>query len=84
MIRLRQDIFNAYGKQCACCGESQKEFLTIDHINGDGAKHRRERNGSNLYVWLRQNDYPEGFQTLCWNCNCAKHIYGICPHNKKE
>ena len=28
--------------KCQCCGENHYEFLTIDHINGDGAKHRRE------------------------------------------
>jgi hypothetical protein len=26
---------------CACCGESLIGFLTLDHINGDGAQHRK-------------------------------------------
>ena len=28
--------------QCACCGETEVDFLGIDHIDGDGAQHRRE------------------------------------------
>ncbi len=42
-LRRREKVFNHYGKKCACCGESIYEFLTIDHINNDGAKHKRER-----------------------------------------
>src|SRR5215469_14892323 len=58
---------------CACCGEKQLEFLTIDHINGDGRKHRREAGvGSHLYAWPVRNNFPDGFQVLCFNCNCSK------------
>lgn len=72
--------FNHYGKQCAFCNQSTFIFLTIDHINNDGAEHRKSlRNGKNqghnIYAWLRKNNYPKGFQTLCYNCNCAKNHY---------
>ena len=69
----------AYGKRCQCCGETQLEFLTIDHILGWRAT-LAPRSGNRLYRWLRNNSYPEGFQVLCWNCNCAKGIMGGCPH----
>jgi len=69
---------------CACCGESIFEFLTIDHMNNDGAEHRRqmEHGGRTIYRWLIQHDFPKGFQVLCYNCNCAKGHHGICPHKK--
>ena len=72
----------AYGGECACCGESIKEFLTIDHINGDGAKDRKIRGvGHTFYRWLRKNNWPQGrLQLLCWNCNCSKGTRGYCPH----
>jgi hypothetical protein len=35
--RNRDLVFAHYGEQCACCGESERLFLTIDHINNDGA-----------------------------------------------
>ena len=69
--------------RCACCGEDNYFFLGFDHINNDGAKFRRE-NGSgaiHLAYWLTKNNYPEGIQILCHNCNFAKgHYGGFCPH----
>ena len=69
---------------CNCCGESIKDFLGIDHENNDGAKHRKEiGGGSKLYKWLIDNNFPDGFQVLCHNCNLAKGFYGRCPHTLK-
>ena len=78
--KLRTSVFEHYGNKCACCGEDRWEFLTIDHINGDGRKHKKEvRN--RLHSWLRLNNYPVGYQVLCFNCNCGRSINkGICPH----
>jgi len=84
--RLRDEVFDAYGGKCACCGESRKEYLTIDHVNGGGKKHRKEinaRTSQEFYRWLKQNNYPEGFQVLCFNCNCGKGTYSVSPHNKE-
>ena len=42
---LRDRVLHHYSNgtmECACCGESHNEFLTIHHINGNGADHRRE------------------------------------------
>lgn len=84
--RRKMDVLTHYGgtpPQCACCGENHVEFLTIDHIDGDGAEHRRAiGRGSGLatYRWLRNNGYPKGFRVLCWNCNAALHMFGKCPH----
>jgi hypothetical protein len=66
---------------CVCCRESDIRFLTIDHINGGGRQHVRTLKTS-LYAWLRREGFPSGFQTLCWNCNAARHIYGRCPHQE--
>ncbi len=80
--RYRKDVMGHYGGECACCGESEDEFLSIDHKDNDGAKHRRVVNGSRLYRWLMKNDYPGNFQILCMNCNWAKGRYGMCPHER--
>lgn len=69
--------------KCACCGEDIYEFLTIDHINGGGHKHRKQIGMGNLYRWLRKNNFPKGYQVLCFNCNCGKIKNGcICPHKR--
>jgi hypothetical protein len=85
--RMRNEVLTAYGGRCACCGEEDYAFLTIDHVNEDGATHRGKRGkNSALYVyrWLIKNDYPDGFQVLCFNCNCARSMRGdgVCPHKR--
>ena len=83
--KLRSEAYAAYGGRCVCCGESRPQFLTIDHVNGDGAEHRkRVAPGCMILQWLQQRGWPqEGFQLLCWNCNCAKGIRGGCPHERE-
>ncbi|MEK6883367.1 MAG: hypothetical protein AABY22_27310 [Nanoarchaeota archaeon] len=84
-VSVKFDILNYYsnGKfECACCGENNYFFLTLDHINNDGKKDRKL--GISFYFKLRNNNYPEGIQILCWNCNSAKGIFGVCPHNDKN
>ena len=81
-LELRISALNAYSNnnpKCKCCGESIIEFLAIDHVNNNGAEHRR-RIKKQLHRWLRDNNYPKGFQVLCHNCNIAKAFYKICPH----
>ena len=80
--KLKSDVLNAYGGKCNCCSESNHIFLSIDHIKGQGTKHRNKIGGNTnlLYRWLRKNNYPKDFQVLCFNCNRAKHFNGICPH----
>lgn len=82
-ILLKLEVLAHYGNQmCACCGLTDWEFLTIDHINGGGTKHRKElgKGGINFYKWLRANSYPSGYRVLCFNCNCTRGMYGYCPH----
>lgn len=77
-------VFDHYGWKCKCCGESHKEFLTIDHIYGDGNKHRKQGIKTNkIYYWLIKNNFPKEFQTLCFNCNCSNGHFGYCPHEKE-
>lgn len=84
-FKLKVEVLTYYSNgtpRCVCCGESIIYFLTIDHVNNNGAEHRKEINCSGtLYSWLKRNNYPEGYQVLCFNCNCGKQInHGICPH----
>ena len=87
--QIKLAVFEKYGgARCACCAEERLEFLSIDHINGGGAKHREQitgdrRNGSNLYFWLRTQGFPPGFRVLCMNCNFAIGHFGYCPHERE-
>lgn len=84
--RLRQAVLDRYGRACACCGEDHEEFLAIDHIKGGGNKHRKELGvmaGSAFYRWLIKQGLPDGYRTLCHNCNMATRLGGVCPHQKE-
>lgn len=70
--------------QCACCEERNVLFLTVDHVNNDGAAHRRQLGYQNIFSWLIKNGCPAGFQILCANCNLAKGWYGCCPHGRSH
>ena len=86
--KLRRDVLEHYSNgllKCGCCGESQYRFLTLDHVGGGGGVHRRslKTGAGGVYRDIRQRDYPEGFQVLCYNCNCGRaHNNGVCPHEE--
>lgn len=68
--------------KCNCCGETTLAFLTFDHLNNGGSAHRRTFKGS-LMAQLRRDGYPEGYQVLCFNCNCGRAVNkNICPHKE--
>jgi hypothetical protein len=90
--RFRDDRYAAllhysYGDiKCACCGERTIEFLALDHVNNDGAAHRRSLGagvywGSHFFAWLRKTGYTyTALAVMCHNCNQARSWYGRCPH----
>ena len=62
--------------QCVECGVRDIRVLTIDHVGGKGRQHLRSigvKGGSQFYKWLVRHGFPEGFRTLCFNCNCSKN-----------
>jgi hypothetical protein len=80
--RLRNIVLNHYGKFCRCCGETNTKFLTLDHIDNGGNQHRKKvGNGIQYWRWFIKNEFPDGFQVLCYNCNCGRYRNnGVCPH----
>jgi len=56
-------------------------MLTLDHVNDDGAQFRialyktnQGRSGQRAYRWIVKNNFPPGFQCLCWNHQWAKQL----------
>lgn len=88
-LALKLQVFNTYGGCiCKCCGETNLEFLSIDHVNNDGAKHRKtifgkNKVGGSFYEWLKKNNFPIdiGLRVLCMNCNFSLGHFGYCPHS---
>lgn len=81
---LKREVLAHYSTtadpQCVCCGEAGIVFLALDHVDNDGGTHRRTIGQGQVLRWIKRNDFPAGFQTLCMNCNWAKHALGSCPH----
>jgi hypothetical protein len=82
--RIRVEVLEHYGGRCACCGETEFDFLTIDHPDMDGTDERkrlRVHGGPGFYHWLRKEGFPTHVRLLCYNCNLgARHHGGVCPH----
>lgn len=92
--RVKRETLEAYGgASCICCGETLLDGLTLEHINGDGASHRRHatvnapgrpaRGGYPFYLWLRSQGYPREtpLRVLCSTCNLSSRRHGgVCGH----
>lgn len=76
-MKMKAKFFEHYGAECAICHEKNKDVLTIDHINDNGAEHRKKV-GDNTYCVIKdleRRNWPTGeVQTLCYNCNNKKKM----------
>lgn len=84
-IKLKQRIMLLYSDPVACarCGFTNLDGLVLDHVNNDGAKHRKEASiacrgsktsGSRIYEYINKHGKIEGLQVLCANCNTIKQL----------
>lgn len=77
--RVKEQVLTHYGGgklACLHCGITDIRVLTIDHIYNNGYKERQTkwRGGVSLYYALRGGKFPEGYQTLCFNCQWIKEL----------
>ena len=85
-----QVLGEMYGNKCVCCGETERMFLTIDHIDGVPSDHLtssgKRIGGNQLMNRLFQYFETHGVrdprcQMLCFNCNLgSERNDGMCPH----
>lgn len=85
----KKRVLTYYGNgelACVKCGFEDLRALSIDHIGGGGSNHRRtlKEPRNNFYHWLEKHYYPDGYQTLCMNCQFIKReVEKECSHLKK-
>lgn len=83
--KIKDIVFASYGGyQCACCGETRKSMLQLDHLENDGSRQRVaagcSKGGIGFYRWIVANNFPKILQVLCANCNWSKKKHGVCEH----
>jgi hypothetical protein len=81
---LKLEVLTHYGPKgsLGCCGEActvvDVDMLSLDHINNDGAAHRRvvgkNKTGEKMYRLVKSEGFPSGFQTLCMNHQTKKKL----------
>jgi hypothetical protein len=85
----KEEVFAALGNQCCRCGVGDMRVLTVDHVDGDGAAHRRMRGpsrdkpraGAGITLWKLYREavrigHPR-LQVLCFNCHALKDLHGV-------
>lgn len=90
--KLKEECFTAYGHKCLSCSETSTDKLEIDHLNGQGNKHRdsifgyghNSPGGWNFYRVLKQAGYPQdqGLALICKDCHDLKH--GRLPSEERK
>lgn len=71
--RIREAIYTILGKECMRCGFNDKRALQIDHVNGGGARERKNL-GMRIEKFILDKiiDGSKDYQILCANCNWIK------------
>jgi hypothetical protein len=83
--RIKAEVFSHYSQGEIKCANpyhlhnediTDLDILTLDHINGDGYKHKdkngRRIGGVDLYRKVIKWGFPNDFQVLCANCQLKK------------
>ena len=73
--------------RCVCCGITELDFLTLDHKDGRGNVERKRLGipgGSVFYKWLIKNNFPPGYQVMCFHCNNCSGGWKVCPHKREK
>lgn len=85
LAKLRATVLAGLGGKCSCCGETQNEFLTLEHVNGGGRAHRKAaRSLYRVYHDVIDSGFDRSkYDVLCYNCNCSRGRWGYCPHQKQ-
>ena len=75
-LKQRRETIELLGGACTQCGLADQRVLEVDHIEQDGASHRRKQGGYGNTRWyiLKQlrEGVNEGWQLLCANCHAVK------------
>ena len=82
-LKRKVEMVDSYGGKCACCGETEIAFLSLDHANGGGTQHRLRMGQNKMMAELRAAGWPkDGYRILCMNCQFGTRYGHECPHTR--
>ncbi|MDX9913234.1 MAG: hypothetical protein RBS77_01490 [Candidatus Moranbacteria bacterium] len=88
--KIKLQLVAVYGGKCTCCGETEPQFLTLEHLNKDGQQHReavngnKNRGGMKIYLDVIKRGFPSEYTILCMNCNFSEKDSRSCPHKTAQ
>ena len=71
--KLKEGLFDIYGRACALCGFDDIRALTLDHRKNNGNQERRELGMRGVYRRALKN-IPDEYRTLCMNCQFIERV----------
>ena len=71
--KLKDAVFDLYGRACSICGYNDIRALTLDHIKNNGAEERKRIGERGIYRRALEH-HPDEYRTLCMNCQFIKRI----------
>ena len=70
--KLKDAVFDIYGRECKRCGFGDVRALTLDHVLNNGAEERIEHGERGVYRRALSAQHAGEYQTLCMNCQFIK------------
>lgn len=82
--RYWQIILDHFGAYCHCCGEEERDFLTLEHIKRNGSAHRKSKGSiGSVYMDVINSGFAKDEYTIyCMNCNWSRRRGRKCPHER--
>lgn len=72
--RMRENLFDIYGRVCVKCGYSDIRVLTLDHVLNNGAEERKVLGERGVYRRALKVEHRTEYRTLCMNCQFISRI----------
>ena len=72
--RLKDKVFDKYGRQCVSCGFMDIRALTLDHVMNNGAQERKSLGERGVYYRALEDCHTKEYQCLCMNCQFIKRV----------
>ena len=72
--KLKDAVFDVYGRECSVCGFDDVRALTLDHVRNNGSDERASIGERGVYRRALESEFRWEYQTLCMNCQFIERV----------